>query len=101
MLMLGLILIGLAAAAILGAFFVTDGGQVSYFGIEMPPLAIFLVGAATVGVIWLGFVLTTYGTKRGLRTRKERKEINHLSERLDKAEERKRGTDLDGDGKIG
>jgi hypothetical protein len=87
MVILGLLLLGLAAIAVIGALFAIDGPQVEYFGYDMSPVTLFFVGAATVG---LGMMLIGSGTRRSIRHRRERKKLNELSEKLDRADEDRR-----------
>ena len=93
MVFLGLLLIVLGAIAILAAVFVSDGSA-ELLGMDLTALAIFLIGVgAGAAVIW-GFTILKYGTKRELRQRKERKQLNELSEKLDRVEAERR---TDGD----
>ncbi len=93
MVFLGLLLIALGVVAILAAVFASDGSA-ELLGLDLTALAIFLVGVgAGAAVIW-GFAILKYGTKRELRQRKERKQLNELSEKLDRAEAQRRA---DGD----
>ena len=93
MVILGLLLIILGAIAILSAIFVSEGhGEL--LGIDMSALAIFLVGVAAGAAVLWGYAILKWGTKRGLAHRRERKELNRLNERLDRAEaDRKRDED--------
>lgn len=91
--MLGLLLIALATLIVIGALFTIDGADVELYGIEMTPLALFFVGAATVAVIALGAMLIRTGTRRGLRHRRERKRLTELSEKLDRVDEDRRRED--------
>lgn len=85
MVILGLGLIGLGAIAILSAVFVSEG-TAELLGMDMSALAIFLVGVAAGAAILWGFTILKYGTKRELKQRRERRELNKLSEKLDQAE---------------
>ena len=61
---------------------------------DLSALTIFLIGvAAGAALIW-GFAILKYGTKRELRQRKERRQLNELSEKLDRVEAERRA---DGD----
>jgi len=88
MVILGLLLILLGALAIVAALF--SSGSVELLGFDMSALAIFLVGvAAGAAIIW-GFSILKYGTKRGLAQRKERKQLDELSQKLDRVEAERR-----------
>jgi hypothetical protein len=85
MVILGLLLILAGAIAILSALFVSEGtGEL--LGIEMSTLGIFLVGVGAGAALLWGYTILKFGTRRELRARKERKELNELSAKLDKAE---------------
>lgn len=87
MVILGLLLILVGAIAVLSAIFVSQpgsGGEL--LGFEVNTLESFLVGVAAGAAILWGFSLLKWGTKRSLAQRKERKELNKLNDRLDRAE---------------
>jgi hypothetical protein len=85
MVILGLLLILAGAIAILAAVFVSEGtGEL--LGVEMSTLGIFLVGVGAGAAVLWGYTILKFGTRRELRARKERKELNELSAKLDKAE---------------
>ena len=91
MVILGLLLIIVGGVAIASAIFVSKpgtGGQL--LGFEVTTIESFLVGVAAGAAILWGFSILKWGTKRGLAQRKERKELNKLSERLDRAEAERR-----------
>lgn len=94
MVILGLLLIGAGVIAILSAVFVSEG-TVTYLGLDLSALGIFLVGVgAGVAVLW-GYTILRFGTRRELKARRERKELNALSAKLDRAEaERKNDDDI-------
>jgi hypothetical protein len=92
MVILGLVLIGAGAIAILSALFVSEG-RGELLGIDMPTLAVFLVGVGAGAAILWGYTILKYGAKRELRARRERKELNELSAKLDKAEEDRKRDD--------
>ena len=94
MVILGLLLIGAGVIAILSAVFVSEG-TVTYLGLDLSALGIFLVGVgAGVAVLW-GYTILRFGTRRELKARRERKELNELSAKLDRAEaERKSDDDI-------
>lgn len=85
MVFLGLLLLALGAVAILSAVFVSDGSA-ELLGMDLSSLTIFLIGvAAGAAIIW-GFTILKFGTKREFQQRKERKELNQLSEKLGQVE---------------
>lgn len=75
MVLLGLLLLVLAAVAILGAIFLIDSSGVEYFGADVPAVTLFVVGAVTVVFIGMGIRLMTAGTKRSWRARREQREL--------------------------
>ncbi|PUA82829.1 hypothetical protein [Nocardioides currus] len=91
MVILGLLLIILGAIAVLSAVFVSEpgtGGEL--LGFDVTTIQSFLIGVAAGAAILWGFSILKWGTKRGIAQRKERKELNKLSERLDRAESERR-----------
>ncbi|KQY62699.1 hypothetical protein ASD30_23630 [Nocardioides sp. Root140] len=80
MVILGLLLIALAVIAILGGVFLVDGGNVEYFGMDVPPVTLFVVGALSVVFIGLGAKLMASGTKRSIQARREHKQLEKLAE---------------------
>jgi membrane protein implicated in regulation of membrane protease activity len=95
MLILGLLLIVVAAVAAVGAVFVSSG-EVSYFGVDVDPLSYFLIGAGAVVLLVLGLKLVRTGAKRQLRQRREHKRLAQLSDKLDKVDQdREQGRDHD------
>lgn len=87
MVILGLLLIIVGGISILSAVFVSEPGQGGeLLGFEVTTLESFFVGVAAGAAILWGFSILKWGTKRGLAQRKERKELNKLSDRLDRAE---------------
>ena len=101
MVILGLLLILVGGVAIASAVFVSKpgtGGQL--LGFEVTTIESFLIGVAAGAAILWGFSILKWGTKRGLAQRKERKELNKLSERLDRAEAERRDDDPTPDEKI-
>ena len=89
MLIFGLLLVAIAAAAAVGAVFLLDG-DVEYFGVDTEPLTVFLAGALAVGLLVLGLKLTGFGARRGLRQRKEHRRLAELSEKFERAEQERR-----------
>lgn len=86
MLILGLLLLALAAVAAIGAVFLLDG-DVTYFGVDMDAFTLFLVGAVTVALFVVGMKLTGFGAKRELRQRREHKRLAELSDKLDRVDQ--------------
>ena len=98
MLLLGLVLIAAGALLVLAGLFTTElsGGDVEILGIGLAPSALFLVGLAAGVCLLLGLSVSRFGVRRELRQRKERKHLDELSEKLDRAEaERRRDLDED------
>ncbi len=91
----GLLLILLGALAILAAVFGSDG-TASFLDQDISALAIFLIGLGSgVAILW-GLSLTRFGVRRSLRHRRESKQLEELSDKLDKVDEDKR-RDVDDD----
>ncbi len=85
MVILGLLLIGLGALAIVAAIMVSDGSA-ELLGMQLSAMEIFLVGVVAGAFLIWGFAILKYGTKRELRLRRERKQLTELSEKLDRVE---------------
>ena len=86
MVVLGLILIGLGAVAILAALFTVEGSNVELLGTDISAMALFFIGlGAGLAIVW-GFGFTKWGTKRTLRQRRESKQLEELHEKLEKHE---------------
>jgi hypothetical protein len=85
MVILGLLLIGLGALAILSAILVSEGSA-ELLGMELSAMEIFLIGVAAGAFILWGYTILKYGTKRELNQRRERKQLTELSEKLDRVE---------------
>ncbi|HEY3016581.1 MAG TPA: hypothetical protein VGJ41_15795 [Nocardioides sp.] len=85
MVVLGLLLIGLGALAVLSALFVSSG-TAEMLGLTLSSRTIFLAGVIAGACILWGFTILKYGTKREIRHRKERKELSRRSEKLDQVE---------------
>jgi hypothetical protein len=88
MLLLGMILIVLGALAIVAAVFTVEivGGHIELLGVEVSPLALFLIGVGAGAAILWGFGVFKWGTKRGLARRREQKKMAELSEKLEQAD---------------
>ena len=86
MLIFGLLLIGVAVVAAVGAVFVSSG-EVSYVGIDLGPLTYFLIGGGSVALLVLGLKLVRTGARRELKRRREHKRLTQLSDKLDQVEQ--------------
>lgn len=85
MVALGVVLMVLGGLAIAVGIFLSEG-TAQLLGLDLNALTIFLTGVASgAAVIW-GFTLSKYGTKKALRERKDRKNIDELSLKLREAE---------------
>ena len=98
MLLLGLLLIALGVVLALAGLFGTEisGSDIEVIGIEVSPVALFLLGLGAGVALMLGLSVARWGARRELRQRKERKEMGELSEKLDRADAGRR-RDLDED----
>ncbi len=99
MVILGLLLVLVGVLVILAGLFTTDvsaGGQVEALGIGIGAPTLFVFGVVAGVLVLVGFSVTKYGAKRGLRQRREAKRIDELSRKLDRAEA-ERNRDLDDD----
>ena len=99
MVILGLLLIMGGALVILASIFGAEG-TAEFLGEDVSALTLFLLGVAAGAAILWGYSILKWGTKRGLAHRKERKELNKLNERLDRAEAERRSDDSGPDEKI-
>ncbi len=92
MVIIGLVLIALGAVAIvLGVFTAEiDGTTLKLAGIELSPMALFLVGLAAALAIWWGLWVLKSGSKRSWARRKEQKRLEKLSDQLDDVEASRR-----------
>jgi hypothetical protein len=89
MFVVGLLLILVGALAILGAVFSSSETAV-FLGQDLTALAIFLIGlGAGVAILW-GYSISKLGIKRSLQHRRESKQLQELSDKLDKVDEEKR-----------
>ncbi|MEI2810234.1 MAG: hypothetical protein V9F00_08525 [Nocardioides sp.] len=84
--------LGIAAGVLL------NSGTVDFLGGEISAPAIFLVGVGSGAAVLWGFSILKYGTKRGLQHRRERKDLDELSRKLDKVEADRRQDDEDANG---
>lgn len=86
MVVLGLILAGLGALAVVAALFTAEGSNVELLGTDISAMALFFIGlGAGLAIVW-GFGFTKWGTKRSLRQRRESKQLEELHEKLEKHE---------------
>lgn len=95
MVVLGLLLITIGVVVILGGVFTADtqplDGGIEVLGIDVGPVTLFLLGVAAAAAVLWGFAILRYGTKRALQSRRERKQLSALSEKLDRAQAEERG----------
>src|SRR3954463_5411699 len=91
----GLLLILLRALAVVAAVFTADGTGVELLGVDVTALGLYLIGLGSGAAILWGFGITKWGTKRSLRQRRETKQLNELSEKLDRREAERRTDDDD------
>lgn len=96
MVILGILLIGLGIVAVLAAYFVSEGSA-QLLGMDLTPFQILMVGVVAGAFILWGFTLLKFGTRRELAHRRERKDLNKLAEKLDRAETDKVKDDRDSD----
>lgn len=92
MVVLGLLLMGLGAVAVVAALFTAEG-SVELLGTDIGARAMFFVGlGAGLAIVW-GFGFSKWGTRRTLRHRRESKRLNELSEKLEQRENERREDD--------
>ncbi len=97
MFVVGLLLMLFGALAIVAAAF-GSSGTAEFLGQDLSALAIFIIGiAAGVAILW-GWTVAKLGVKRSFQHRRESKQLQELSEKLDKVDEEKR-RDVD-DGNV-
>jgi hypothetical protein len=85
MVILGLLLILLGGLLIAAAALVSDGSA-ELLGMDLSAFTIFLIGVAAGACVLWGFGILKYGTKRGIRQRRERKQLRELSEKLEEVD---------------
>lgn len=93
MVILGLLLILLGVIATLSALFVTGDGTLELLNMDLTAFQIFLIGLVSGAFILWGFTILKFGTKRELKARKERKELEKLSDKLDRVDVERRTDD--------
>ena len=83
MLVLGIILVLLAAGAILAALVAAPAQTATFdlgaFSLEMNTVGVFFAGAGAVVLLAIGLELIRSGLRRANQRRKEKKELNRLS----------------------
>jgi type VI protein secretion system component VasK len=92
MVILGLVLIGLGALAIVSGLFASelDGNQLQFLGQDVSPVALFLIGVGSAVAIWWGLWMFKSGSKRSWARRKEQKRLEKLSDQLDDVDAKRR-----------
>ncbi len=84
MLALGIVLIVVAAFLVIAAVVGGSNDQATFdlglFDVETNTLGVFLLGAATVLLLVVGFELTRTGARRTNRRRKEHRELSRLQQ---------------------
>src|SRR4051812_30127469 len=97
MFVIGLLLMLFGALAVVAALFASSG-TAEFLGVDVSALGIFLVGlAAGLAILW-GWTVSKFGVRRSPQHRRESKQLQELSDKLDKVDEDKR-RDVD-DNKI-
>ena len=85
MFILGLLLVAAGALVILTALF-TSEGTAEMLGNDLTGVTIFILGLGAGVAILLGLWILKFGTKRTIQRRREHKQLEELSEKLDKVE---------------
>jgi len=85
----GLLLILLGALAVLAAVFGSDG-TASFLDQDLSAMTIFFIGLGAGIALWWGWSLARFGIRRALQHRRESKQLEELSDKLDKVDEDKR-----------
>ena len=89
MFVVGLLLVLFGALGIIGALFGSEG-TAEFLGMELSAFWIFVVGLASgVAILW-GYTIAKFGVKRSIQHRRESKQLQELSEKLDRVDEEKR-----------
>ena len=90
---IGLILMLVGALAVVAAVFTADGSNVELLGLDVSALGMYLIGLGSgLAILW-GFTISKWGTKRNLRQRRESKQLEDLSEKLDTRDAERRTDD--------
>ncbi len=92
MVILGLVLIALGGVAIVCGIFTSEvsGNNLEYLGMDLSPMALFLVGVGSAVAVWWGLWILKSGSKRAMARRREQKRLEELSTKLDEVEARRR-----------
>lgn len=70
-----------------------DGTQVEVLGLQVSPMVLFLLGVGSgVAILW-GFGIVRFGTRRSLKHRREAKQLEELSQKLEAVEAERRKDD--------
>ncbi|CAM3161420.1 hypothetical protein NODU109028_00810 [Nocardioides dubius] len=85
MLALGFLLLAAVAVATVGGVLVSDGKDVALYGIDMSPMALFVVGLACGVLALVSFRLILLGTKREVRVRREHRQVAQQERRQQEA----------------
>jgi uncharacterized membrane protein YbhN (UPF0104 family) len=95
MFVVGLLLVIFAVLAIVAAVFGSEG-TAEFLNMDLSAFAIFLIGLASgVALLW-GYSVAKFGIKKSMQHRRESKQLQELSEKLDRVDEEKR-RDVDDD----
>ena len=92
MILFGILLVAIAlgggALLFLGTSSLDDTIKISMLGgsIELPPVALFVAGAVSMLLLWLGWAFLRAGVKRSARQRREAKENARLAEEQRRAD---------------
>ena len=89
MFMVGVLLILAGGLAIVAAVFGSEG-TATLLDRDLNALTIFLLGLGSGVAVWWGVSIARFGARRSLKHRRESKELQELSEKLDKADEERR-----------
>ena len=95
MFMVGVLLVLAGGLVIVAAVFGSEGSA-TLLDRDLNALTIFLLGLGSGVAVWWGYAIARLGLRRSLRHRRESKELQELSEKLDKADEQRR-RDVDDD----
>lgn len=93
MIMLGVILVLLAVVLGGGALWLTTSANNTVFqvngplgmNLELPPAGLVVIGMLAMGLLWAGWWMMKYGTKRGLSRHRERRQLERDAREHEKA----------------
>jgi len=89
MFVVGLLLVLFGALAIVAALFGSEG-TAEFLTVELSTFAIFLIGLASgLAILW-GYSVAKFGVKKSMQHRRESKQLEELSQKLDRVDEEKR-----------